>query len=164
MTPNWPPSGDVPPAWMSADVPPDAEACFLEYWAATHDNGWDWKLGRYVPTHWPDREKGALLILKPMTREWSRQRGHGVVYVEWLMALNQGQKLGEGTRAMEWACALADKHGVELRLHAGNSGQRGFRTLGVRVLLKFYKRFGFKQEGRSHEMTRLPKGLHLLPS
>lgn len=157
MTPEWPKSGDVPPAWMSADVPAAAEALFLEYWAATHSNGFDWRLGRYVPTHWPDRDKGALLILTPMTHAWLGRNRTPVVNVEWLMALNHGKKLGEGTRAMQWVITLADKHGVQLRLHAGNQGQRGMRTLPGRTLIRFYKRFGFKQQGpKSYEMTREP--------
>lgn len=143
---------------MTADVPAAAEAMFLAYWAATYNNGFDWRLGRYVPTHFPDNTKGALLILKPMPRSWAGKDGLPVVYVEWVMALNHGKKLGEGSRTMEWVCALADKHGVKLRLHAGNQGQGGMKTLGVRVLLRFYKRYGFKQEGRSYEMTRLPHG------
>lgn len=154
----WPPSGEVPPTWMTADVPAAAEAMFLAYWAATHNNGFDWRLGRYVPTHWPERDKGALLILKPMTRAWSGKNKTPIVMVEWLMALSHGAKLGEGTRTMKWVCALADEHGVQLRLHAGNQGQGGMKTLPGRVLVKFYERFGFVRAGpRSYEMTRDPR-------
>jgi hypothetical protein len=155
---------------MHADTHPDAEAFFLDYWRETHGNGFDWRLGRYVPTHYPDNTKGALLILKPMTKEWSKTYGHrGVAYVEWVQALNLNYKksaphLGEGTRTMKWVCALADAHNVVLKLTAGNSGERGFKTLPVRTLITYYKRFGFEVEGHkgSNHMVRVPRGLHLV--
>lgn len=163
---TWPGSGeDAPDALIPEDVHPDAKALFRDYWRETHFNGWDWKLGRYVPTHYPDRDKGVLLALKPMDSTWSKSYGgRGIVYGDWLMAVGDGRQ-GAATRALRWICALADHHNVVLKLTAGNTGQRGFKTLSPRVLVPFYKRFGFEVKGRkgSRDMVRMPRGLHLVP-
>lgn len=154
----WPPSGDEPPLWMTEGAHPDAEAMFVAFWKGSHNNGFDWHLGRFLPTHYPANDKGCLVILQTMHRGWGADYGgRGVVDVDWIMSLKGHD--GAGTIAMKWLCALADEHDVVLILVAGSGPGGRMKTLPTRVLQAFYKRFGFVKHGRDPKaMHRLPRG------
>ena len=69
------------------------------------------------------------------------------------------RKLGIGTIAMNWVCDLADKHQVEIRI-----GVQPFNaSVGMNKarLIKWYRKFGFKQlplkDYSRGQMYRLPK-------
>lgn len=157
MTAPWPPSGEVPPLWMHESTHPDAERMFLAFWAGSHHNGFDWHLGRYLPTHYPANDKGCLVIIQCMSREWGRDYGgKGVIDLDWIMSLTPRD--GAGTIALKWLCALADEHDVVLILHAGAGPHARVKTLPTRTLVRFYKRFGFTQRGRD------PRAMHRLPN
>jgi hypothetical protein len=61
---------------------------------------------------------------------------------------------GQGSKAMEYLCALADKHGVVLQL----TPKQIVKGLGMTTarLKKWYPRFGFEPNGEW--MYRNPKG------
>jgi hypothetical protein len=75
-----------------------------------------------------------------------------VIRIECIRSLgDRGQ--GNGSRALDWLCGIADRHGVKLTgtvQPVGNVRPR----LNIRQLLKWYRRHGFMVEGRT--IHRLP--------
>ena len=83
-----------------------------------------------------------------------RMAGEDKAYVLWVQAHHPNT--GKGSQAMRWLCALADKHGVELNLEA--EPITGWETLDQRGLIKWYRRFRFRERGyHDNWMTRRPK-------
>jgi hypothetical protein len=67
------------------------------------------------------------------------------IYFENILSLQEEGK-GYGSYALDWVCALADKHGVELR---GRIQPPGGGRLDAVQLAAWYKRHGFRIE-QSH--------------
>lgn len=69
------------------------------------------------------------------------------------------RKQGEGTKAMRFLTALADKHGIKLSLYAKPFGSE---AMNRDTLVNFYRRFGFypdeaEEEDEGTEMYRWPR-------
>lgn len=71
---------------------------------------------------------------------------HGGIKIETLRALSR--RKGEGTKAMRFLTDLADKHGVELYLYAKPFGDE---KMPLDDLVRFYRRFGFRQDEEADE-------------
>ena len=71
---------------------------------------------------------------------------HGGIKIETLRALSR--RKGEGTKAMRFLTDLADKHGVSLYLYAKPFGDE---AMDLDDLVRFYRRFGFRQAEEADE-------------
>lgn len=80
------------------------------------------------------------------------------IYLYHLRAENYGQ--GQGKAAMIFLTALADRHGIDIVLHAGlleKSNGSEEDPLSEYELVQFYKKFGFEICGGNNEMVRHAK-------
>lgn len=73
------------------------------------------------------------------------------IYVSDIRSLRTSQ--GYGTKALEWLTDLADEHKVTLTLNAINYGSG---PLDDKMLINWYKKFGFKRSGDNY-MIRKPQ-------
>lgn len=71
---------------------------------------------------------------------------HGGIKIETVRALSR--RKGEGTKAMRFLTDLADKHGVSLYLYAKPFGDE---AMDLDDLVRFYRRFGFRQDEEADE-------------
>ena len=71
---------------------------------------------------------------------------HGGIKIETIRALSR--RKGEGTKAMRFLTDLADKHGVSLYLYAKPFGDE---AMDLDDLVRFYRRFGFRQDEEADE-------------
>ncbi len=74
----------------------------------------------------------------------------GAIWLENIHSTQEGH--GYGSQALDWFCALADKHGVEIR---GEIYPPQGSTLGVEELAAWYQRHGFTVDG--HKICREPR-------
>lgn len=71
---------------------------------------------------------------------------HGGIKIETIQALSR--RKGEGTKALRFLTDLADKHGVSLYLYAKPFGDE---AMDLDDLVRFYRRFGFRQDEEGDE-------------
>ncbi len=92
------------------------------------------------------RETGAVWI------NLENDFDHPFVWIENLGCNERGK--GLATKALTWLCEIADRWGVELRLHAESLDREGLST---RQLRGWYGRHGFRPvPGRATTMRRRP--------
>lgn len=126
---------------LEGSLQPNVEAFMNEYFDATADHPFS---------------RNARVFNNIATMEVS-PFGPGV-HISDVLAVEEGK--GAGNEAMQFLCALADKHGVTLDLTAKGYGERAGR-MGTKELRNWYVKFGFVSQGGYEEdgfdMERKPK-------
>ena len=76
------------------------------------------------------------------------------IHISDIMSLHRGQ--GYGSKALQWLCSLADKHGVAMSLTPSAFGSENAQELDDEQLKAWYTRHGFKPH-RGSLMVREPQ-------